>query len=164
MSERAPQAMAAAVPAHAIAELLVHRPPLLLLDELGAHDAEGLTAFVRVSATHPFASATDVPSTLAIEYMAQAVAAHQGLLDRQAGRPICEGFLLGARRLDVHRDVLPIGLRLAAIVRRDFDLGGEFGRYACQLVDTADGTCVAEGDLKVFQSPQRVAELKEGGK
>ena len=105
-----------------------------------------------------------VPTAIAIEYMAQAVAAHQGLLDRRAGRPVCEGFLLGARRMDIHLDVLPIGLQLHAIVRRDFDLGGEFGRYACRLVVADDGSCVAEGDLKVFQSPQWVAELKGAGK
>ena len=105
-----------------------------------------------------------MPTAIAIEYMAQAVAAHQGLLDRRAGRPVCEGFLLGARRMDIHLDVLPIGLQLHAIVRRDFDLGGEFGRYDCRLVVAEGGRCVAEGDLKVFQSPQWVAELKGAGK
>ena len=47
---------------------------------------------------------------------------------------------------------------------RDFDLGGEFGRYDCRLVVAEGGRCVAEGDLKVFQSPQWVAELKGAGK
>ena len=147
----------------ALTDLIVHRPPMLLLDSVVEHSDERLTASVCVSAAHPFAANGEVPGVIAIEYLAQAVAAHQGLLDLRAGRAVCEGFLLGTRQFDIHRDTLPVGLKLLAMVAREFDLGGEFGRYVGRLVEEAGGACVAEGDLKVFQSPQWVAELKGAG-
>lgn len=146
-----------------LTDLLVHRPPMLLLDSVLEHSDERLTARVCVSASHPFAADGEVPGVIAIEYLAQAVAAHQGLLDLRAGRGVCEGFLLGARQFDIHRETLPVGLKLLAMVAREFELGGEFGRYVGRLVEEAGGACVAEGDLKVFQSPQWVAELKGAG-
>lgn len=153
----------AASSAISITDLLVHRPPMLLLESVLEHSDEQLTARVRVSAAHPFAANGEVPGVIAIEYLAQAVAAHQGLLDLRAGRATCEGFLLGARRFDIHRETLPVGLELRAEVAREFDLAGAFGRYVGRLVEAAGGACVAEGDLKVFQSPQWVAELKGAG-
>ena len=142
-------------------DVMVHRPPMLLLARLCSYSAEHLEAEALVEAAHPFATSEGVPSILAVEYLAQAVAAHQGVTDRLAGRPVCEGFLLGTQAMALHCDVLALGLRLLARVEREFSFGDAFGRYTCRLTIADTGVCVAEGDLKVFQSPAHVLALKE---
>ena len=141
-------------------DVMVHRPPLLLLARLCSYTPAYLEAEACVEATHPFATVHGVPALLAIEYLAQAVAAHQGVMDCLAGRPVCEGFLLGARAIRLHVDQLALGTRLHARVEREFALGDAFGRYVCRLTNADTAECVAEGDLKVFQSPEHVRVLK----
>ena len=71
-----------------------------------------------------------------------------------------EGFLLGVREMLLHADVLALGTCLHARVEREFAWGDAFGRYDCRLIDATTGACVAEGDIKVFQSPEYVQQLK----
>ena len=149
-------------------DVMVHRPPFLLLERMCSFTPMHLEAEASVASSHPFATERGVPALLAVEYLAQAVAAHQGVMDRLAGRQVHEGFLLGVRAMSLHTNVLPLGTRLHARVERAFALGDAFGLYICRLNDALTGACVAEGDLKVFQSPEYVQALKlqrqtEGG-
>lgn len=83
-----------------IEELLPHRGAAVLLSRVLAHDSRSTTCEVDVARSVLYRNDDgSVPAHVALEYMAQAIAAHGGLLDRAAGRDPRPGFFLGSRRL-----------------------------------------------------------------
>lgn len=80
-------------------ELLPHRPPMLLLDELVDHSPGHARCRVVLRPDSPFMEDGRVRAVVAIEYMGQAAAACAGLAARAGGRPPAPGLLLGAREL-----------------------------------------------------------------
>lgn len=83
-----------------VVELLPHRGRAVLLERVLAHDASTTVCAVDTSKSALFHDGEGgVPAYFGLEYMAQTVAAHGGLLDRDAGRPARPGFFLGTRRL-----------------------------------------------------------------
>ncbi len=88
------------VEAPPIEELIPHRGESILLDRVIAHDGESTTATLIVGSQRWLRQGDgSVPSWLAIEYMAQCVAAHEGLLARAEGRRLPLGFLASVTRL-----------------------------------------------------------------
>ena len=86
-----------------VSELIPHRGKVLLLERLLAHDAESTTVRVAVGASGWLRRGDgSAPSWLAVEYMAQCAAAHEGMLARSEGRPPPLGFLISARGLHLH--------------------------------------------------------------
>jgi predicted hotdog family 3-hydroxylacyl-ACP dehydratase len=84
-----------------ITELLPHRGRAVLLGRVLAHDASTTVCTVDPDGGALFRDADGrVPSWVGLEFMAQAVAAHGGLLDREAARPPRPGLFLGSRRLE----------------------------------------------------------------
>ncbi len=82
-----------------IQDLLLHRPPMLLLKSVLRWDDRGLEALVDPRDSFLFMDANGrIPSWVGIEYMAQAIGAFAGIESLQAGNPVCLGFLLGTRR------------------------------------------------------------------
>jgi predicted hotdog family 3-hydroxylacyl-ACP dehydratase len=134
---------------YALADLLPHDAPLILLDRLSSYDGSSLLAEVDITDTSLFLAAQGVPSYIGIEYMAQACAAYVGLLAREAGEPVKIGFLLGTRNYKAHVPWFRRGQRLmvrASIVYRDEQMGA----FACQIED--DATLAAEAQLSVYQA------------
>ncbi len=96
-----------------IEELLPHRGPAVLLARVLAHDGRSTTCEVDVARSRLYqAPDGSVPAHVALEYMAQAIAAHGGLLDRAAGRDPRPGFFLGSRRLTLAVSRLEQGEKL----------------------------------------------------
>jgi predicted hotdog family 3-hydroxylacyl-ACP dehydratase len=136
---------------YSIAELLPHRPPMLLLDAVESVGDDCLVATVTISADSLFAEPDGVPTHIGLEYMAQACGALAGWLALEAGDPVRIGFLMGTRSMSIHRAWFAIGERLtisAVLVYRDavtaamgasIEIGGER---------------VAEAQLTVYQPPQ----------
>src|SRR5688572_17623989 len=84
-----------------VTELLPHRGRAVLLRRVVAHDAASTTCEVDPAASELWKNADgSVPATVALEYMAQTIAAHGGLSDRESGREARPGFFLGSRRLE----------------------------------------------------------------
>ena len=82
-------------------DLLPHRSPMILIDEIVDFDAVTNTLTTSVTVKEPWTA-----NHVAVEYMAQAAAALAGLSDRLsdsdcAPRP---GFLLGTRIMDLKLD------------------------------------------------------------
>ena len=78
----------------ALADLLPHRPPMLLLDLVLAHVPTGPSAGRRFARTRCSGSRRLVPAWAGLECMAQCVAVHAGLRARaSAGRPPPMGLL-----------------------------------------------------------------------
>jgi predicted hotdog family 3-hydroxylacyl-ACP dehydratase len=147
-----------------VRELVPHRGKSLLLDCLLAHDGESTTARVVVGG-QSWLTAEDgsVASWLALEYMAQCVAAHEGLLARIEGCPPVLGFLVNAVgvRIELPRFEAGQHLRLRAQrVRGRPGLGVLSHLCTVHAEGGAEaGRLLAEGRLSV--SRDRSSDLKE---
>lgn len=140
--------------------LLPHRPPMLLIDSVHAHDAESICVQATPDAQAWYADAHgNMPIHIVIELMAQAIAAHEALTRRLSGLPPAPGVLLGTRRLEASVASLQAGVPVfvhASCVLRD-DSGN--GAYDCR-VDT-DGQTLANATIKVHQPTDFSAFLLE---
>jgi predicted hotdog family 3-hydroxylacyl-ACP dehydratase len=83
-----------------IEELIPHSGESILLDRVIAHDRESTTARV-IAGSKSWLRQPDgsVVPWLAIEYMAQCIAAHEGMLAHTDGRVLPLGFLVSVMRL-----------------------------------------------------------------
>lgn len=85
-----------------IAKLIPHAHDSILIDRILTHDAKRTRVSVRVG-SRPMLRRGDgsVPAWLAIEYMAQAIAAHEGMLCWSEGRQIPIGYLINATSIEL---------------------------------------------------------------
>lgn len=87
-----------------VQDLLLHRPPMLLLKSVLRWGEGELEALVDPQDSRLLMDDEGrVPAWAGIEYMAQAIGALAGIESRKAGLPVSLGFLLGTRRY--HADV-----------------------------------------------------------
>jgi predicted hotdog family 3-hydroxylacyl-ACP dehydratase len=133
-----------------IAELVPHRPPMLLLDRVLSYDGECVICETVLEANSPFADQGQVPAVVGIEYMAQAIAAGAGLSARDKGEAARMGFLLGCRNLTIAVDSFQVGDTLTIEARRTWG-ENQLGSFACK-VNRGDQVLVA-GALTVYQGP-----------
>jgi predicted hotdog family 3-hydroxylacyl-ACP dehydratase len=143
----------------ALHELVPHRPPMLLLDEVVAFDGERATCAVVVRRDCPFADGARVPSWVALEYCAQCVAAFAGLRARAQGGAPALGLLVAARDLTLDVDFFDAGDALLVDARLVF---GELrvGRFDCQV--RRAGAVVVKASLSVYQPEHRDGPRDEG--
>jgi len=113
-------------------KLLPHDRAMVLLDKIIEYDEESLTAELVVRDDGLFGNAQTVPAWLGIEYMAQTVAAHGGMVCYLAGRPINLGFLLGSRRYTSNVAEFAVGTCLTVKVKRLIEDQG-LGVFFCQI-------------------------------
>ncbi|MCK4840945.1 MAG: hotdog family protein [Methylococcales bacterium] len=116
-----------------IAELLPHEGKMMLLDHVLEYDQESLVAEVIVANDGLFGDGQTIPAWIGIEYMAQTVAAHGGMMRRLAGKPIDVGFLLGSRRYNCNVSEFIVGTRLTVSVKRFMEDQG-LGVFDCQIL------------------------------
>jgi predicted hotdog family 3-hydroxylacyl-ACP dehydratase len=137
-----------------VLEVLPHRSPVVLLDRLLAHDPAATTVRVAIGENRwllrPDGSA---PPWLALEYMAQCVAAHEGLLARADGRPLPRGFLVRAHGLRMPAPGFASGEVFQVRAARERGRAG-LGvlSHRCSVVNE-EGDQVAEGRLSVALVP-----------
>lgn len=101
-----------------VSQLLQHDGNIMLLDKIIAYDENSMTAEAIVRADGWFDDGKTVPAWLGIEYMAQTVAAHDGMMCKLAGKPNNTGFLLGTRRYQCNSGSIAVGLVLSITVKR----------------------------------------------
>src|ERR1700691_1508778 len=133
---------------YSIEELLIHRPPMLLLDNVVGYDEAGVLASVVISESSPLVTPEGVPGHVAIEYMAQTCGAYAGAQALDAGTPVKIGLLLGTRLCRVLVPWFRVGDRLlvsASIVFHDKQLAA----FDCKI-EIGD-RLVADAQLKVYQ-------------
>ncbi len=92
-----------------IEQLVPHRASMLWLD---GYDAERQQAWVRVKSDFVFATPQGWPSWVALEIMAQGIAAHNGWRQWQLGLPAEPGMLLQVKGLSSAEPWLAMGARL----------------------------------------------------
>jgi predicted hotdog family 3-hydroxylacyl-ACP dehydratase len=116
-----------------VADMLPHDGIMLLLDNVVEYDQESLVAEVMVRDDGLFNNGDTVPAWLGIEYMAQAIAAHGGMMCLLAGKPIQLGFLLGTRRYTSNVADFKVGDHLIIKVKRFMEDQG-LAVFNCQII------------------------------
>ncbi|MBE9607814.1 ApeP family dehydratase [Chitinilyticum piscinae] len=147
------------------AEVLPHAAPMILLDRIIAYDADQLEAELTVPAEGLFNDAEmggAVPAWVGIEYLAQAVAAHDGCHCRDAGISPKIGFLLGSRNYESNVTAFLPGVHLR--VRVAEVLRGENGMAVFEGLITGeqDGQAIrVTARINGFQPDDPSVFLKE---
>jgi len=138
-------------------DVLPQKPPMVLLDSIVSHTSDETVCSVRIDPSSGFASADgSIPSWIALEYMAQCAAAHSGLQEREKGKPIRLGFLLGSRKLNFHVPSFAPGAILRINARSAWN-DGELASFACSVRDES-GTVLADCELSAY-SPHNIQDL-----
>jgi predicted hotdog family 3-hydroxylacyl-ACP dehydratase len=138
----------------AIAELIPHTGPMILLDRVIAFDDNSLSAELVVR-SGLFGDDKTVPAWVGIEYMAQTIGAYAGMKARLAGEPIRLGFLLGTRRYN--GNVAEFKVDTALTVRVDKIMQDDrLGAFECRIL--GEGIEIG-ANLNVYQPPLNDTEL-----
>jgi predicted hotdog family 3-hydroxylacyl-ACP dehydratase len=133
-----------------VAELLPHAGPMRLIARVLLHEPRRTVCALDPAASDLFRSADGrVPAWLALEWMAQCIAAHGGLLARASGAPPAPGMLVGAKRLELARAAFAPGdvLEVEACYAGG---AGSLASFECAL--RAGVERVASGSLSVYVS------------
>lgn len=96
---------------------LPHRTPMLLIDRVLAADAETTRCRVTVGEQCSLFRQADgsYPNSLFIEFMAQTVGVFAGIRDSESGIGPRVGFLLGSRKVQLHKKTLATELASRSI-------------------------------------------------
>lgn len=141
-----------------IEELLIHRPPMLLLDKVVGYNDSQVVASVVITESSLFLTPRGVPAHLAIEYMAQACGAYAGAMALDSGAPVKVGLLIGTRLCRIRTPWFRVADHLlvtSSIVLHDerlavFDCKVEIG-----------GELLADAQIKVFQPERDLFRIDE---
>ena len=102
-----------------VSELVPHRGEVLLLDRVLKHEGDSTTARVVVDRQTWLKSENgSVAAWVALEYMAQCIAAHEGIRARLEGRPPVRGSLAAAVGVRLYRSCFEAGELLRVRTRR----------------------------------------------
>ncbi len=133
-------------------DLLLHRPPALLLDRILEVSADRCVALARVEAGAWYLQADgSAPAWLGLEWMAQAASALSGHRHRLAGRAPRIGFLLGTRSYEAEVPSFPVGSELEVVAEVFFLDEGGASAFSCE-VRHSGGTLV-RARLKAIELP-----------
>ncbi len=121
---------------------------MLLLDEVRDASEGKIVCALTIRPTSTFVRDGSVPCIVALEYMAQSVAAHLGLRAHRRKHTTHSGFLIGAREVTFAVDELLVGdaleVRVQVIVEDEVR-----GSFECQVL--REGEVVAAGTLSVYR-------------
>lgn len=133
-----------------IEAIIPHRGTMLMLDSVAACSDESLTALASVRADAWYADEQGaMPAWIGIELMAQAIAAHVGLLSMRDGKPARPGVLLGTRRYEAAQAAFAGSVPLCVTVNELLRSEEGHGAYGCTI--NQDGELLAEATVKVYQ-------------
>jgi predicted hotdog family 3-hydroxylacyl-ACP dehydratase len=143
-----------------VSEVVPHQGSMVLLRNVIAHGADGTVCDLEIHSQSLFLQEGGVPSWVALEYIAQAVAAHGGMVTRAAGGKPEVGFLIGARRVDFFVPHLMKGSRLHVAVHRTWG-DEELFSFQGTLRDATTDKVLAQTQLNLFK-PKNLSSFLEG--
>lgn len=130
--------------------LLPHRGAMSMLSRVLRHSDDETTCAIEIAEQELFRDADGgVAAWIGIEYMAQCIAAHAGLLSEDDGVPRI-GYLASIRGLRFHCERFGPTQRLEATVRRVWGGPEGLSSFACTLSDANTGAPMAEGRISCF--------------
>ena len=137
------------------ADLLPHRPPMLLLRAVLSHQTAETCCEGGCDPAFVAACGGEVPAAFGLEMIAQAAAVHHALVQLDASGEhtrAARGLLLGSRRLQLGVASLPAGEPLRVTVRGGGEPPGPGGLIRFEgRVETAAGRVLASGDATVLE-------------
>lgn len=133
-----------------LVDLIPHRGPALLLDQVVAHDDTETECTARIGSEMQYVASGRADAALAMELIAQAVAVHVGLQNRWSGGAPRAGYVVGVPRMKFYGGDYCVGDVLSVRVHLDFH-EGSVGRFD-GVVRSGDVTR-AEGTVTVFEPP-----------
>jgi predicted hotdog family 3-hydroxylacyl-ACP dehydratase len=135
-------------PCYAIAEVVPHAGPMLLIDEILDYGSNGLTACVTIRDSSLFLTAENVvPAWVGIEYMAQTIAAWAGVHAKLRGDSVKIGYLLGTRHYLANKPGFALGDTLIITVSKQYH-EGELAVFDCKI---SSEQISVSATLNVFQ-------------
>jgi len=134
-----------------VEEVVPHKSPMCLLRHVIVSEPELTVCDVRIERGMMFFDAERVDSWVGLEYMAQAVAAHAGMVSRRQGKPPDIGFWIGTRRADFFTDGYRPGQTLHIAARHTWG-EGELFSFDCSITDADGGRRLAKAQLNVFRA------------
>ncbi len=138
---------------YSISEVLPHNEPMILLDKLLDYDPSFAECEVAINESNLFMTESkDIPGWIGLEFMAQTIAAHAGVLALCKGDIPKIGFLLGTRYLKFETGVFELGQRLKIRAESLSSWGNDgFAAYGCSIRDVPRKKVLMSGTLNVFQ-------------
>ncbi|MGB1016236.1 MAG: hypothetical protein ACPG4T_19020, partial [Nannocystaceae bacterium] len=131
-----------------VTDLVPHRGKMLVIDAVKSWDGGVLVCEATVAGESIFVDESgQTPAMLALEQMAQTCAAFMGLRARESNEPVCIGYLLGCRSLELLTDVLTVGDSLSITVEQVGALQ-TMASFDCRV--TRGEQAVATGVLNVM--------------
>ena len=135
------------------ADVLPHRPPMVLLDRVVSHEPARTVCAVDLTAASLFLDDdASVPAWVGVEYMAQCVAAHAGLVARARGEEVRLGLLIGARRIEFYADRFALGQTLLITAVHAWG-EREMASFGCSVSDATSSRLLADGVVSVYAPP-----------
>lgn len=132
-------------------QLLPHRPPMLLLDEIAEVSNNCASAFVDVGKDCSFyVEGYGVPAWVAVEYMGQTAALIAGWQLEQGLVEPHVGFLLGTRKLSAAQQWLKAGDRYRVQCQETATVAGNLANFDCR-VESMSGSLIVRCKLSVFR-------------
>lgn len=133
-------------PRYSVSDLIPHRPPMSLIDEIIDVDEEKRSLVAAIDIREEWSG-----NWVAIEYMAQTAAALAGYFDRLANAecPARPGFLLGTRRLTLNLPRFEVGARYSVTAVNEF-VDDASASFSCSIADSK-GEIVATATLNAYR-------------
>ena len=131
-------------------EFVVHRKPMLLLDQLVRIKPESAVCEWRVREDDVFLQAgLGVPAYTGIEYMAQCIAVHGGACEHVLGFPPSQGFLLGTRNYSSSVPYFVLGATYQVKCKRLISNPDGMSSFHCAI--STDNQVIVEARISVLQ-------------
>ena len=132
------------------AQVLPHRPPMLLLEAIQEVDDRHCTALVKVDPQAWYAAANgSAPGWFGLEWMAQTISAYSGHQNQGQGRPPKLGYLLGTRQFQCDWQSFPAGATLEVEAQVHYADPGGLSAFQCEI--RHQGVQIARAILKVYE-------------
>ncbi len=138
-----------------IARFVPHSGLMLLLDEFVRKDEHSLVARFTFREDTPFVRDGAAGAWVALELMAQAIAAYAGYQGRMRGEPPKIGFLIGSRHFSCTHAAFPVGTTVTITVECQLQDESGLGSFRGTV---SSGDVTATATLAVFQ-PNNVEEF-----
>lgn len=139
---------------------LPHAAPMALVDQIIRHESGQLESAVHIGDQHLFMTEAGVPVWVAVEFMAQSIAAYAGVQAVRRGEPVRIGFLVSTRQMNCAVDFFERGSDLRVFVREVVMAENGLATFDCS-VQLQGRDCVS-ARINVFQPADPDAFLRSG--
>lgn len=130
-----------------IEELVPHSGKMLLIDGIESVGDDWVKSHVTIHQNSMFLEPEGVSTLVAIEYMAQSIAALAGIRAKSNNDPIRIGLLLGTRAFKTNASFFPLGAEIQIHVEEVFFESDGLAVFKCQVTS---GDIEATCQLNVF--------------